>query len=547
MRTIMALFIKYKFFGFILFVAFLSVWPLFHAGLIPTHDGEYHLIRFFEFDKMIRSGNWYPRWAPDLDFSYGLPLFTFVYPLPNYVASLLHLFGASFLDSVKLVMVVATFVGAIGMYLWAKEFWGKLGGVVGTAVYLFAPYRFVDIYVRGSVGEVMAIGIFPIFLWAYTKFVATRKPIYFALASSFLALTIFSHNILGLMFFAFTLAYCAFLIFQSKEKSYIIHNTLYIILLGLGLSAIFWLPALMETQFVAGLQIYNIAQNFPDLFQLLFPSWGSGFFDNNLTNQMSVQIGIVNLLIVFLSFFVFLRSKDKTVRLLFGFFLVLFLVLFLLMLQFTIPLWEHIPLIHYFQFPWRLLSLVILVCAFLAGGVVQRIKPKLTALILFILLIATTYSYTQPAYYMVRSDAYYTTRSNFIDSTNSPGNSFNTIWNITRTQRPKNLFVKNENIMVTNIQKKSPIDFSATIDAKENTVETVAISYFPNWNVFANGKNIKTFPVNGLLSFSLIPGTHQYTIVFLQTPLENIATGISFVSFFFLLFILLKKNHKAVQ
>ena len=80
----------------LLVVTFLAIQPLTHAGLHPTHDGEYHVIRFYEFDKAIRDGDWYPRLAPDLNNGYGVPLFNYVYPFPNYVASLLHFFGMSF-------------------------------------------------------------------------------------------------------------------------------------------------------------------------------------------------------------------------------------------------------------------------------------------------------------------------------------------------------------------------------------------------------------------------------------------------------------------
>ena len=58
-----------------------------------------------------------------------------------------------------------------------------------------------------------------------------------------------------------------------------------------------------------GLEVYDVFSNFPDLYQLLIPSWGGGFFrDDTFGNQMSVQIGLANLLVVllgFIAFFVF--------------------------------------------------------------------------------------------------------------------------------------------------------------------------------------------------------------------------------------------------
>ena len=171
--------------------AFIAVVPLLHVGLPPTHDGEYHVVRFYEFDKTLRNGNWYPRWAEDLNNGYGVPLFNYVYPLPNYFASIFHFLGSSFIDAFKLNMFIASILGAAFFYLWAKEFWGVWGGLVGSIFYTFSPYHFVDIYIRGSVGEVWALAFFPAFLWAITEFLKNRKTIFFVGSSVFLSLIIF--------------------------------------------------------------------------------------------------------------------------------------------------------------------------------------------------------------------------------------------------------------------------------------------------------------------------------------------------------------------
>lgn len=540
MKTIMALFTKYRFLIFVVATSLLASWPLLHAGLIPTHDGEYHLIRFYEFDKILRSGNWYPRWAPDLDFSYGLPLFTYVYPLPNYIASLLHLFGASFLDSVKLNMVLATIVGGIFFYLWTRRFWGNLGAVVSSIFYTFSPYHFVDIYVRGSVGEVWALGIFPAFLWTYTEFLSSGNLLYAILAAVLLALTILSHNILGLMFFIFGLTYAAFLILQHPHKIKKILMTCYIILVSLGLSAVFWLPALFETQFVQGLQVYNIAQNFPDIFQLLFPSWGTGFFDTNLSNQMSVQIGAANLFAIGVGLYYFVKyllQKNKQLSLLIGFFLAWFVMLFLFMLPLSLPLWNTLPLIHYFQFPWRLLSLMIIVCSFLAGLLGYGKKSPIVVGIIIAIVIAMSIAYTQPAYYMLRNDRYYTSRSNFIDSTNSPGNSFNTIWNTTQSSRPKDLFVTTNGVSISHMQKITPTQFIAVVTTTQKTQQLINISYFPGWQVQVDNHQVAVSQNKGLITFPLPKGQHTVSLSLQTTPLEKVAESITILSVLIVFFL----------
>ena len=268
--------------------AVITAFPLLNKGLLPTHDGEYHVIRFYEFDKTLRGGDWYPRWAPDLNYGHGIPLFNYVYPLPNYVASLLHFLGASFIDAFKINMFIATILGAIFFYLWTRIFWGNIGGAISSVFYTLSPYHLVDIYIRGSVGEVWALALFPGFLWGLTMLINTQKKIFMILSGAFFAAIIFSHNILGLMFVPFALSYALLLLYQKKNIKKLLIYVLVTFFWGVGLSAIFWLPALLEKQYVTGLQIFTIADNFPEIYQLLLPSWGSGFSNGSIQNQMSL-------------------------------------------------------------------------------------------------------------------------------------------------------------------------------------------------------------------------------------------------------------------
>ena len=186
----------------------------FKTGFIPTHDGEYHLIRFWQFDRNIRGGNLFPRWAPDLDYGFGVPIFSFFYPFPNYPAEFFHLLGSSFISSFKLSLAVAFILSGVFFYLWLRDIFGSWPALVAAAFYLFAPYHFLDVYVRGSIGEVWALVWLPAVLWALEK-----KS--FVLIALFFSLLILSHNILALIFTPSLLTYIAFLAFiQFPKKSY---------------------------------------------------------------------------------------------------------------------------------------------------------------------------------------------------------------------------------------------------------------------------------------------------------------------------------------
>lgn len=519
--------------------AFVAGFPLLHEGLPPTHDGEYHVVRFYEFDKTLRDGNWYPRWAPDLNNGYGVPLFNYVYPLPNYVASFFHSLGFSFIDSFKLNMFFALILGSIFFYLWAKGFWGVWGGIVGAIFYTYSPYHFLDIYVRGSVGEVWALAFFPAFLWSITKFIKLQQKTFFILFSIFLSLIIFSHNILSLMFLPFALTYIAFLLYRKQEKKLVATcYVLFAVLLGFGVSSIFWLPALLERQFVTGLQVYNVLDHFPEFYQLIIPSWGSGFSAGALQNQLSFQIGIANLVAVFISVLIFLIYRKENKRsLIIAFFIVWFILIFFLMLKVSKPVWEHISFMNYFQFPWRLLSLEILIASFLAGSVVYFWKSRVLAALLIFLAFVLGMGYTKPSYYHYRNDDYYLTRSNFINGTNSPGNAFNTVFlkTITKKGKEKAVFLRGDGRIEEKTAKSTLYVFN--IKAESNSEILVNTAYFPGWKAYIGESEVKIQDRNGSISFFLPKGEHEVFVLFKNTLVRTTATLISIASFLVLIFL----------
>lgn len=488
-------------------------------GLPPTHDGEYHVVRFYEFDKTLRDGSLYPRWAPDLNNSFGVPLFNYVYPLPNYFSSFFHLFGSSFIDAFKFNMLFATIIGSIFVFLWAREFWGDVGGLISSAFFSFSPYRLLDIYIRGSVGEVWALALFPGFLWAITKYSKNRNKKYAALSSVIFALVIFSHNILSLMFFVFAIFYVLMILEKKLLAKYFL-----VMFLGLGLASIFWVPALFEKGYVRGLDIYNYSQNFPELYQLIFPSWGSGFSNSSLNNQLSFQIGIANLLAIMVAFILML--KKKVPRRITLFLLVTFLIVIFLMLRTSLPIWRTIPLMNYFQFPWRFLSLETLIASFLAGGLIMAWNSKIVASSLVLIVIFLGIGYAKPAYFLQRDDNYYTTRSNFIDGTNSPGNTFNTLWFINRPKQKK--LISDLNISDLKI-KSTEYQFRVTSD--KSTDILISTAYFPGWNYYSDNKKESIEKTkDGLMRITVGKGTHDIKVVLENTQIRSLATLLSMIS-----------------
>lgn len=534
-----------KYIFLVLLAAFLSVYSLSRSGLPPTHDGEYHVMRFHEFYKVLSTGTIYPRWAPDFNNGFGIPLFNFVYPLPNYVASFFHFLGLSFIDSFKLNIVVASSIGAIFFYLWSRKYWGDWGGVVSSVFYTFSPYHFLDIYVRGSVGEVWSLALFPGLLWSFYTFYQTKQRKFFLFSVIFLFLLIMSHNILALVFFSFFLMYATLLLANTKNKGFYVKHLALIIILGLCLSAPFWLPALFETKYVVGLQISNPVEHFPKLYKLIYSSWGYGFSGQDEAGQMSFQIGIANIIAVFGGALLFFVSRKKDI----AFFLLSFVFFLFLITPFSSWLWKLIPFSSFIQFPWRLLSVLILISSFLAGCLVSDnlFKNKKMQLIASMLLIALSIGfsvrYAKAPFHHERNDSYYLSRPNFTDGTNSPGNAFNTIWfdkNLEKTERRLDASSKQTKIKIL---ENRPSHIKANINAKSQERMLVNIAYFPGWIVFVENKETKIqITDQGLFEFNIPKGKSLVEIRFKDTNIRKFSWTLNFVGLLSLVGLFMKRK-----
>ncbi len=151
---------KYLILIVLFIISLIGIVSFFHSGFFPSHDGEWMVVRFSDFHRSLADGQWPARWAGRLNFGFGYPVFNFLYPGTFYLTEIFHLLKLNFVNSVKATFIMSYLLSGIFMFLFARQWWGKWGGLAAAVLYLYTPYRFVDMYVRGSLGESVAF-IFP--------------------------------------------------------------------------------------------------------------------------------------------------------------------------------------------------------------------------------------------------------------------------------------------------------------------------------------------------------------------------------------------------
>jgi len=378
---------------FILILSFWAVKPFFIPGFFPMHD-DTQVARVFEMGKMLGSGVFPVRWVPDLGYGYGYPLFNFYAPLAYYIGGAFILLGFNALVATKIMMGLGVILAGVFMYFLARKFFGELGGIISGLFYLYAPYHAVDIYVRGDVAEFWAYAFIPLLaLGVYKKNVLIGAVGYAGI--------ILSHNLTALMvtpfLFIVVLLNC-YIAFKNK-KSFIINPSSLVLLLGLALSAFYWIPALVEIRNTNVFSQIGGGADFKDHFvclgQLWDSLWGFGGSVPGCTDGLSFKIGklyiVLSLLALSVTTFVRRIRENKERRIVFISFLGFFISVFFT-LEISKPVWQAIPAMAFFQYPWRFLILTSFFSSVLAGSVVTllgqyKIKPYLIVLTLVFFLL----------------------------------------------------------------------------------------------------------------------------------------------------------------
>ncbi len=522
----------------LLIVGLIPILDLLHPGLPITHDGQDHVARIVNFYQSLTERNIIPRWAANLNWGYGHPILMFLYPLPSYIVSLFHFLGFSFVDSLKIVFGLTFVLSGFTMYLWIKSFLSKEAALISGALYVLASYRFVDLYVRGAIGEHVAFLFIPLILYFILKLsIKYSKFAIFGGAFSIAGL-ILSHNAISLMFLPLSLLYALYL--YSKQKDYI-KSLVLIFVIGFGISAFFWMPALLEGRYtlrdiVTAGDYRTRFVNFP---ALLYGSWSYGG-----TGQFSVQIGIIQWIFAILSIpvTVYLYKVGNKLWILSLGCILVFLLSIFLMLPYSNLIWERLKILQNFQFPWRFLSISVFITSVIGGIVVSQIKNHrlFIACAVLIALILINKNYWRANNYKVVSESFFT---GIYNGTTDTGES-SPVWSVRfMEQRPKShIEVIGGDANITQVKRNSTMhEYSVVVlksaQFKENTL------YFPGWKVWSDGKEIPIEfqdPHNrGVMTFNLFAGTHTLDIQFGETNLRYLANLISIASLV-ALFVLLK-------
>lgn len=529
--------------GFLLglFLVSLMVLRTFKSEGVPfTHDVNNHLARIANLYLAYRSHHFPFRWAPNLNYKFGYPVFNFNYYFPYALCLPLIIFGFSIETAWKIVVCSSFFSGGVLLFKFLKRFFPPWPSFTGAVFYLLAPYQLVDIFVRGMTGEIVAFGLLPGVLLALDLYLEKRTRGRFVLSAVVLAMFLLTHNIIVLISLPLILGFLVFRSLSLKKGKRTFVQGIPVFLIAVGLSLFFWLPALMEKKYtnLDAIDMSHFYQDhFPTLKQLVLPFWGYGFSVVGEEDGMSFSLGPVHFGLVIASTLFFalslkkIKRKETTSHLYILFFLC-FWASFYFMLQSSKFFWERIPFLNYVQFPWRLLFLTTISSAFMIAFLSSKLKNFVLNLLLIGLILLLNLPMCKPQS-LFHYDDYFYYEFPFTSSTKDENMP---IWfEKGKSDQLMQKFTSESGLVTFRELEWKTDQHLYEINVPSETFVYERTVYFPGWRVFLNNQeqkiNYRQKDYPGIISYNAPAGKHVVKTLFSEkTPARIIGDSASVFS-----------------
>lgn len=511
---------------------------LFADHLLVSDDYLFHAARTANYYLALKQGQFPPRWAPNLNASFGYPTFLYTYHLPYAVAAVIHSLHFSIQQSLNVTIFLFMVIGMLGGYSYAK--YKRNSHVLSASlgiVYIVNPYILLNIFWRGAVGEIAFYSLLPYFFWLVDVVIENKRNklsgLYILLLAVLLSFLILSHVIslipLGLIVSAYVLL---------KTWPWSTHFTPFIklavaVVLAFLLNAWYLLPAQLEKNLIQfeSSKIATIYQHqflhIRDVLDLTRTLHSSDFFLQVIQIGPLLYVVLVSLIWLIIKKNNFESSKKYTW--LWSSVLVISLALTLAQSRF---LWDALGFLRIMQFPWRFLWLSNVAMFFLLIENVKNFSKKEHIIITIVLLVSAAWSawaYAQPKGFFSRSDYEWYEA----DTTGSSFNEFTPVGAESGYDVSTKVMVEDDPSSAINIETWNGTTMVYTVSVARPSVVVQHTLYFPGWQVKVDNREVPilvdhtNYP--GLIVYQLESGTHAVQVSFSgSTPVRQAGIYLSY-------------------
>lgn len=522
---------------------------LYKQQILIGDDYHFHQNRIEGLAQSIANGIWFPKVNYFFIGGYGYASSLFYPDFYLYVPALLRLMGLPlsavyivFVVLLNLLTFVVTYLSGKIMHLSSKR------SYLFSLLYTLSIYRLQDLVNRQAIGEVIAISFFPLALAGLYELKNRTNPRWWLLTIAMTGIGL-AHIISVEMMTLFIMLFMSLnwkkLVTKKKILELIKAGMVTVLLLSFFLFPI--LEQFIHSDFqVTTNPLVKISDRALEPLNLIKNSVINAVFHASTVN---VGIILIGGLILYSTVLLKMRKKTENID-------IIILSIFLFILTTTLFPWQiaNQTFLNTIQFPWRFLSFISLLVAYLIAndqlGIFKKWQPSyyvITGLTVVLALgYGTTVLHTQQ-YRVMSYEKYSQVNSYYIGA----GHEYlpeQTDYNELRKCKNRPLVYNEKEVRINNqSQTFTNYSFDYEVKGTDEVTVTVPFIYYYGYQATVDAAKeklrVSSNPKVGLVSVAL-KGRGRVKIDYQVTLVQKIATGVSLVTATLYLCYLFKRNRK---
>lgn len=512
--------------AFIITCSLVTLLAFFYQAFPLTYDTYHRLNRLAKYYVALHQGQIPPRWIGQVDHGVGSPLFIYLYPFMYLIGAVLHSVYFSLIDSLKIIYV-ASFIGAgIGMYAVLRKLFPPRAALLGTVFFQWAPYRIVQVYVRGVPEELLGYALAP-FIFLAALLIHQHKPyawLVLGTLSGVLFLTISSVPIMIAPVVVTLLLISAY----SQKSIHPLRELSKAGVLAFGISAMIWLPILFERSSIQYENLFGLYKdNFLHLRTLLNDQW------NFVPTPQ--ELGKAHIVILMTGLIGILSGKKFSIQTAVCAVFLFWIAAYLgIAIEHPVSrfIWRAVPAMTVIYVPILYLGMIVFLIGYVAAYVWHHVVSwRVLQAVLATFILSFAIMHARPTAFIYEQDAnMYSFDASpsfgeFLPKTAGKGND-------PFTQAPPLISVSDATAYEVREDKYHRKLFRIRSNVSDRLI--VHQLYFPGWSAYLDGVRVPiTYTDRGLMLLSIIPGDHDLLLAYEKTIVQRAGELLTFLGIAF--------------
>lgn len=515
--------------------------PLANKNLnIYRDDGIQHICRIIGTEQTLADKQFLPMIMSNLCNNFGYSWNIFYSPLTAYMSVVLRIFNFSYVNCLKLCMFVIVLLSGLTMYkLTLRITKNKKLATLASIIYILAPYRITDMYIRTALAELASFIFIPIVFEGLYIIVNEEKKSYkLALGAAGLILT---HQVIAMYTAIICFAYL--IVFFKKLKSKTVLKNIGVNLSFCLLMTSFYWVGLLQHYFSTSYEVFVPGRMEREEVLIFYKAKFSQLFITSSEQTMIYAIGLLSVIGLVLTPIAYKKVPEEYKKT-YMFFLITGIVLIGMTLK-IFP-FEKLPqALTILQFTFRLFTFTSFFFAFVVAtnfAILIKDFKTLDIVVLLTISILLLVPYKSKLDFNLKDNEERLINGVRITENTGrvhagmasmeylPTKAFKNLKYIAN-RKDEVIVLDNDEAVISDYTKQaSNMNCKISNINKETTIELPYI-YYLGYRVYANGQEIKyTESDNGFIQINIAKDS-QIKVKYLGTNEMLISYAVSIISF----------------